>query len=381
MMKKISIIMLTIFLAGFFAPAYGEQISPEAGQQPETRRQAEDEKQEVPPPPPPEISAQTAIMVEANTGEVLYEKNADEKAFPASITKIMTALLAIERGDLDKKVKISENASGVEGSSIYLETGERIPLRDLVYGLMLRSGNDAAIAIAEEIAGSTESFVILMNKRARELGAYNTNFMNPNGLHNPNHVTTARDMALISMAAMKNPEFRKVAAAKSWVADRGDGKYNYFFNKNKVIYQYEGGTGIKIGFTKAAGRTLVASSERNGMALICVVMNAPNWFQDTNKLMDYAYGQYEAVKVATGQQPLKVVKIHGGSRNFVRIGPKEDILCPVRKGADSRISVVYSLSDSRKAPVERWQEAGQLKIYVDGKYLFSKPLYYLEDIE
>jgi len=381
MMKKIVITILIFILAGFFAPVYGDPASPGSVPQPETGQAAEEEKQAVPPPPPPEISAQTAIMVEANTGEVLYEKNADVKAFPASITKIMTALLAIENGNLDKKVKISKNASGVEGSSIYLETGERIPLRDLVYGLMLRSGNDAAIAIAEEIGGSTEHFVLMMNKRARELGAYNTNFMNPNGLHNPNHVTTARDMALISIAAMKNPEFKKVAAAKSWVANRGEGKYNYFFNKNKVIYQYEGGTGIKIGFTKAAGRTLVASSERNGMALICVVMNAPNWFQDTYKLMDYAYNQYEAVKVLTGQQPLKVVKIQGGEKDFVRIGPKEDILCPVRKGADSRISVVYELTDSRKAPVKRWQEAGQLKIYVDGKYLFSKPLYYLEDIE
>lgn len=381
MMKKIVITILIFILAGFFAPVYGDPASPGSVPQPETGQAAEEEKQAVPPPPPPEISAQTAIMVEANTGEVLYEKNADVKAFPASITKIMTALLAIENGNLDKKVKISKNASGVEGSSIYLETGERIPLRDLVYGLMLRSGNDAAIAIAEEIGGSTEHFVLMMNKRARELGAYNTNFMNPNGLHNPNHVTTARDMALISIAAMKNPEFKKVAAAKSWVANRGEGKYNYFFNKNKVIYQYEGGTGIKIGFTKAAGRTLVASSERNGMALICVVMNAPNWFQDTYKLMDYAYNQYEAVKVLTGQQPLKVVKIQRGEKDFVRIGPKEDILCPVRKGADSRISVVYELTDSRKAPVKRWQEAGQLKIYVDGKYLFSKPLYYLEDIE
>ncbi len=363
-MKNTIVTILIIILAGFSAPVFSEPLEAPA-----------------PLPPPPGISAQTAIMVEANTGEVLYEKNADEKAYPASITKIMTALLAIENGNLDKKVKISENASGVEGSSIYLETGERIPLRDLVYGLMLRSGNDAAVAIAEEIGGSVENFVIMMNKRARELGAYNTHFMNPNGLHNPEHYTTARDMALIAMAAMKNPEFRKVAAAKSWVTDRGEGKYNYFYNKNKVIYQYEGGTGIKIGYTKAAGRTLVASSERNGMALICVVMNAPDWFQDTYKLMDYAYGQYETVKVAAAQQPLKMVKIQGGSRDFVLIGPREDILCPVRKGADSRISVVYELADARKAPVDRWREAGQLKVYVGGKYLFSKPLYYLEDVE
>lgn len=360
-MRKIIIIILIIMLASFTAPSYStETWTPQS---------------------PPEISAQNAIMIEANSGEVLYEKNAEEKAYPASITKIMTALLAIEYGTLDKKVKVSENASGVEGSSIYLETGEKIPLRDLIYGLMLRSGNDAAIAISEEIGGSTNNFVIMMNKKARELGAFNTHFANPNGLHNPDHYTTAKDMALIAMAAMKNADFKKVVAAKSWVTDRGEGKYNYFYNKNKVVYQYNGGTGIKIGYTKAAGRTLVASSERNGMELICVVMNAPDWFQDTYKLMDYAYSQYETAKITAGQRPIKAVKIRGGNKSFVQIGSGEDILCPVKKGTDSKISIVYVLPDHPKAPVSRWQEAGYIKIYVNGKYLFSKPLYYLEDIE
>jgi len=352
---------MVIMLAGFTAPSYGDETwTPQS---------------------PPEISAQNAIMIEANSGEVLYEKHAEEKAYPASITKIMTALLAIENGTLDKKVKVSGNASGIEGSSIYLETGEKIPLRDLIYGLMLRSGNDAAIAISEEIGGNTNNFVIMMNKRARELGAFNTHFANPNGLHNPDHYTTAKDMALIAMAAMKNPEFKKVAGTKTWVTDRGEGKYNYFYNKNKVVYQYNGGTGIKIGYTKAAGRTLVASSEKNGMELICVVMNAPNWFQDTYKLMDYAYSQYETVKITAGQRPIKAVKIRGGNKSFAQIGSEEDILCPVKKGTDSKISIVYVLPDHPKAPVSRWQEAGHLKIYVNGKYLFSKPLYYLEDIE
>ncbi len=360
-MRKIVITIIILALAGLPAAPYGDEPSAQAA--------------------PPEVSAQTAILIEGNSGEVLYEKNAEQKAFPASITKIMTALLAIESGNLDKIVTVSENASGVEGSSIYLETGEKIALRDLVYGLMLRSGNDAAIAISEEIGGTTENFVIMMNKRARELGAFNTHFANPNGLHNQDHYTTASDMALISKAAMKNPEFKKVAAAKTWIADRGEGKYNYFYNKNKVVYQYTGGTGIKIGFTRAAGRTLVASSERHGMELICVVMNAPNWFQDTYHLMDYAFGQYETTKIADGQHPIKAVRIKGGVKDFVQIGPKEDILCPVRKGADSSISVVYELSETGKAPVRRWQDAGTIKIYRNGSYLFSKPLYYMEDVE
>ena len=360
-MRKIIIVILIILLCGFIAPSYGE-----GDWQPQD---------------PPGISAQNAIMIEANSGEILYEKNADDKAYPASITKILTALLAIENGDLDKKVKISQNASGVEGSSIYLEVGEKIPLRDLVYGLMLRSGNDAAIAISEEVGGSMDKFVAMMNKRVKELGAFNTHFANPNGLHDPDHYTTARDMALIAREAMKNEEFKKVAAAKTYVTDRGEGKYNYFYNKNKVVYQYNGGTGIKIGYTKVAGRTLVASSERDGMELICVVMNAPDWFNDTYKLMDYAYSQYETAKVAPGGRSLKAAGIRGGDKNYVLIGPKEDIFCPVKKNSDSKISIEYVLANDLKAPVDRWQEAGALKIYVNGKYLFSSPLYYMEDIE
>lgn len=385
-MKKIIVIILIILMAGFSVPVYGEPANnrqPAAETQPEASegQAGTPETQPAAPLPPPAISAQTAIMVEANSGEVLYEKNADEKAYPASITKIMTALLAVENGDLDKKGKVSKNAAGVEGSSIYLEAGEKIPLRDLVYGLMLRSGNDAAVAIAEAIGGSKNNFVIMMNRKARELGAYNTHFANPNGLHDPDHYTTARDMALISMAAMKNTEFKKVAGTKSWVADRGEGKYNYFYNKNKVVYQYEGGNGIKIGYTKAAGRTLVASSERNGMELICVVMNAPDWFNDTYRLMDYAYSQYENVKIASGQQPLKAVRLLGCDRGFAMIGAKGDVLCPVKKGSGSKVSVLYDLPERQKAPVSRWQEAGDWKIYVDGRYLFSEPLYYLEDVE
>lgn len=332
------------------------------------------------PLPEPSISAKTAVVIDANSGMVLYEKNKDEKVYPASTTKIMTALLAIEQGDLDKKVKISPKAIGVEGSSIYLTPGEILPLRDLVYGLMLRSGNDSAVAIAEEIAGGTDKFVDMMNERAHSLGAKNTHFMNPNGLHDENHYTTSYDMALIARQAMNNPAFKEVAKAKSYQANRGEGKFNVFYNKNKVVYQYEGGTGIKIGYTKVAGRTLVAASERSGTELICVVMGAPNWFNDTYALMDYAYSNYEQVKIADGQKPLKAFAISGGDKEQVYVGTRKDVYCPVKKGVQSDLGVAYAVNDMGKAPVSRWQEAGLLHIYVDGKYCYSEPLYYMEDI-
>lgn len=363
-MRKIIFIILVLALTGFGNYVYGDVETNEAVI-----------------PQAPAVSARTALVMDINTGKILYEKNGDQKVFPASTTKIMTALLAIENGNIQKKIKISKNAAGVEGSSIYLAKDEIIPMEDLIYGLMLRSGNDAAVAIAEEIGGSLEDFVGMMNNRAIEMGAKDTHFMNPNGLHHEDHYTTAKDMAIISREAMNNPDFKKVAGAKTWVSDRGEGKYNYFYNKNKVVYQYEGGTGIKIGFTKAAGRTLVASSQKDGMELICVVMDAPNWFDDTYKLMDYIYSIYEPIKIISAERPLKASIISGGNKGHVLLGTKEDIFCPALKGETPDVSIEYLLPKKVKAPVSRWQQAGKLHIYLEGTYMSSKPLYYLEDIQ
>jgi D-alanyl-D-alanine carboxypeptidase (penicillin-binding protein 5/6) len=332
-------------------------------------------------PSPPVVSAQSAIVIEATTGRVLYEKNPNQRAYPASITKIMTALLAIEEGSLDDLMKVPSSASGIEGSSIYLESGESISLRDLVYGLMLRSGNDAALAIAQSIRPSTAEFVAKMNERAVEIGATNTHFINPNGLFEENHYTTAYDMALIARTAMAYPEFRTIVGSKSWEADRGEGKYNYFYNKNKVVFEYPGGNGVKIGYTKASGRTLVASSERDGMLLICVVMTAPNWFQDSYKLMDYVYETNEMKTLASGERVLKAVLVNGGDRDHVMIGPKDPVRCPIKIGTEAEISIAYDVPTSVNAPVSRFQEAGELQIFVGGTFLFSQPLYYLEDVE
>lgn len=248
--------------------------------------------------PAPAVSAAQAILIEESSGKVLYEKHADEKAYPASTTKIMTALLVLETleqydSPLDQKVTVPKEAEGVEGSSLYLKAGERIYLQDLLYGLMLQSGNDAAVALAVIAAGSTEAFVEAMNHKARVLSCTNTHFSNPNGLFDENHYTTVRDMAVIAREAMAHKAFRTIVAAPSWDADREDNDFEHFYNKNKTVHQFKGGTGIKIGFTKASGRTLVASSSRNGRDLICVVMGAPNWFNDAYTLMEYGFKRLE----------------------------------------------------------------------------------------
>ena len=236
-------------------------------------------------PAVPAISAKHAILIDGKTGEILFEKAAKEKAYPASTTKIMTAMVVLElckRYDIgiDTEITVPKEAIGVEGSSIYLKAGETRTIEDLLYGMMLRSGNDAATALAVCMGGNEENFVKMMNDKAEELKCSRTHFTNPSGLYDENHYTTAKDLAYIAQRAMENEDFRKIAATKSW------GNYT---NKNKTVFQYEGGSGIKIGYTEKCGRTLAASASRDGQSMICVVLNDSNWFEDAYALMDYGF--------------------------------------------------------------------------------------------
>ncbi len=236
-------------------------------------------------PAAPSITARQAILIDGKSGEILFEKAAEERAYPASTTKIMTALMTLElckRYDIgvETEITVPKEAIGIEGSSIYLKAGENRTIEDLLYGAMLRSGNDAATALAVCMGGNEKNFVKMMNDKAAELGCHRTRFANSTGLFDENHYTTAKDLASIGRAAMESNVFQQIAAAKSW------GTYT---NKNKTVFQYEGGTGIKIGFTKKSGRTLVASATRGDTDLICVVLGAPDWFQDAYALMDYGF--------------------------------------------------------------------------------------------
>jgi len=331
--------------------------------------------------PAPAVSAQSAVVMDLVSGRVLYEKNSREKAYPASTTKIMTVLLGLEYGQLDRMVTVADEAVGVEGSSIYLTYGEKLSMEDLLYGAMLRSGNDAATAIAVEISGSVDQFVALMNRRAKEIGAEGTNFANPIGLYENAHYTTAYDMALIARAAMLHPGFEKIAGTKTWTAKRQEGRDPYFYNKNKVVHQYEGGTGVKIGYTKASGRRLAASSEREGRELICVVMNAPDWFNDSYRLMDWAYETYELATIAEGGRCLGKVMVEDGDRETVWVGVKEDVTCLVLPSERDLLGMACAVTKPVMAPVDRGELAGQLHVYASGDYVYSVPLYFLEDVD
>lgn len=239
----------------------------------------------------PTISAESAILIDAKDGSVIYEKNADKRMYPASTTKIMTALCALEimeevEADMSSQITVTAESVGVEGSSVYLKRGEKVSLEELLYGMMLQSGNDAATATAVSLGPGLGNFVLTMNKRAETLGCEDTHFSNPTGLFDKNHYTTARDLAVISREAMQNPVFRDIVCTEQWL---GKESGRNFSNKNKTIHQYEGATGIKIGYTKASGRTLVASAKRGETELIAVVLSAPDWFEDAYALLDYGF--------------------------------------------------------------------------------------------
>lgn len=237
----------------------------------------------------PDVSASQAVLMDLDSGEVLFAKEAHERRPIASITKIMTALIAVESGKMEEEAVVSRKAIYTEGSSIYLEQGEKIKIKDLVYGLMLRSGNDAAVAIAEHIGGSEEGFVCLMNEQARWLGMDNTNFMNPHGLDHEEHYSTAYDMALLTKEAMNNEMFREVSGTVSYLSENRSYSWR---NKHRLVtgyYSYS--TGGKTGYTSKSGRTLVTTAEKNGSQLIVVTLNGPNDWNDHISLFEWGFEQ------------------------------------------------------------------------------------------
>jgi D-alanyl-D-alanine carboxypeptidase len=249
----------------------------------------------------PDISAQSYIVVDSETGRIIGSNNPAEKLPIASTTKIMTSILAIENtDDIEKKIEVPAECTGIEGSSIYLKPREMVSIKDLLYGIMLRSGNDAAETLAVYAGrNSKDGFVAMMNEKAQELGAYNSNFTNPHGLNDKNHYSTAYDLALISRYAMKNDLFKKISSSEKYTAESMN---TVFYNKNKVVHQYEYGNGIKIGYTKAAGRCLVASAEKEGTEIIVVVLNDHNWFQDSYKIFDWAFENYKSYSITESGQ-------------------------------------------------------------------------------
>ncbi len=322
-----------------------------------------------------DLSAEAACLIIADTGEIIYSKNGNTMLPCASTTKIMTGILAIESGDMDRVVEVSKNAEGQEGSSIYLKSGDRVKMRDLVYGLMLNSGNDSAVAIAEGVSGTVEEFAKKMTDKAYEIGAVNTSFKNPNGLDSEGHFTTAYDLAIIGAYAMKNEEFKKVVLTQSSIGKTEDGRELYFNNHNKLLKMYEGATGIKTGFTKKSGRCLVSAASRNGVKLVAVTLNAPDDWNDHMKMLDYGFENVENKLVIAEGQVMKTIIKDKKNYDFVA---KKTVLIPQYKSKE--IDIKISITDKLPTTTEKGEKIGCAYVFSDNKLVESIDIVSVQDI-
>ena len=314
----------------------------------------------------PEISAEAAILLDWNSGRILYARNPHLPKHMASTTKIMTAIIALERGKMDEEVITSPRAANTGGSSIWLEEGEKKTLEELVYGLMLRSGNDAAVAIGEHISGSVESFAELMTRRAKELGAKNTSFRNPHGLHDPEHYTTAYDLSVIAAHAMGLKEFRSIISTLSkTISWPGHPWSRYLYNQNKLFDLYEGAEGIKTGWTTPAGRCFVGSAERNGRRLISVVLNAPQMWEDTTALLDYGFDSFSNTNLVKDGQFFKSVAVADGLQKKIKAVAGGNYYYPLQPLEEDKITYRFVLNEPLKAPLKKGERIGELEVYFE----------------
>ncbi len=329
-----------------------------------------------------DVNAGAAVLMDSVTGKVLYEKNGYTQMGMASTTKIMTAILAIENGNLDDIVTVSSNAAGLEGTSMYLALGEKVKMEDLIYGLMLPSGNDASVAIAEHISGSVEAFAELMNQKAKEIGANQTHFTNPHGLYDPNHYTTAYDLALISRYAMQNPVFEEVAAtgtkAVPW---EGHKEKKWLANANKLLKMYDGADGIKPGYTPETGRTLVGSATRDGWRVITVTLNCRGDWEEHKKMFDYAFNLYQVNRFAYQGMPMSTVRVAEGSEIEVPIGIQGEYAEVEPKNTEIHTSYQVTVNQPVSAPVEKGQQLGTVLVQPDGMEAKEFPVVALESVQ
>ena len=316
-----------------------------------------------------QTSATAAILVDETGGQVLYEKNADQKMRIASTTKIMTALIAIRDGNLSDVVTVSRHAANVEGSSMYLKSGEQLTLEALLYGLLLASGNDAATAIAEHIAGSEAAFAERMNEAARTLGMTNSSFANPHGLDAEGHYSTARDMAKLGNAAMDLPVFRRIASTQTITIGNRTLK-----NHNKLLGTLEGCVGLKTGYTRAAGRTLVTCAERDGRRLIAVTLQDGNDWEDHRNLYEYGFAQPAAPPVQLDGWPRRTAAaggyvgetpVLGGMWPSMPLMAETEAWCTVPENAEISIRIDVS-GGILRAPLRAGQKAGEAVFLCQG---------------
>lgn len=328
----------------------------------------------------PNLSAKSAILMEAQSGKVLYQQNAFVRLPMASTTKIMTAIVAIEAGNIGRTVTVSPDAVGIEGSSIYLYPEEKLTLEQLIYALLLESANDAATAIAIEVAGSVDAFAVLMNRKAEELGLCSTHFTNPHGLDHEDHYTTAYDLARMAAHALQNETFRKICStSRKTIPLKGDEGTRVLVNHNKMLSRYDGAIGVKTGFTKRSGRCLVSAAERDGLTLVAVTLGAPDDWNDHAKMLDYGFERYERKMLAEkGELTLPLSVVGGNTDQLLAANTDElSVMLTKRHG-----NITWRVEADRilYAPIARGTVVGRVIYSCDGEDIASSDLVALTEV-
>lgn len=321
-----------------------------------------------------DVSARSAVLIEADSGDVIYEKHANERMSMASTTKIMTALVAIENGDLSKEVTVAPEACGIEGSSIYLKEGEVLTLEELIYAVMLESANDAAAAVAYEIAGGIEPFAEMMNETAERIGLGNTHFTNPHGLDEAEHYTTALDLANLAAYALQNEQFRTIVSTyRKQIPLNGDEGTRVLINHNKLLKLSDDVIGVKTGFTKHSGRCLVSAAERDGVCVIAVTLNAPDDWNDHLALHELGFAEYESYTLAEPGEFTVEIPCTGADGGIVMLQNRDGLSLTMKSGKEITREIVCDRL--LFPPIEMGEELGRVKFYCDGEEIGCVPLY------
>ena len=325
-------------------------------------------------------SAKGMVVIEGNTNTILYGKNEHTQMPMASTTKIVTAILAIENcDDLDKKIEISPKAIGIEGTSIYIKSGEKLSMRELLYGLMLASGNDCAVAIAESLGGE-ENFVDMMNQFAIGLGCKNTHFDNPHGLDSDTHYTSAYDLAIMTSYALKNETFREISSTERMVIPQNDlYQARYLKHKNKLLFTDENCIGVKTGFTDNAGRCLVNASEKNGMQIISVVLNCQPMFDECARLDSLSYDNYFMKEFVKPYNFVSNVEVEESAKVEIGVITIKGFTLPIKKAEEDKYEVKYTIPDKILAPIELNQSVGSVQVFYNDEIIFEDELITIED--
>jgi D-alanyl-D-alanine carboxypeptidase len=330
-------------------------------------------------PPAVKTRAEAAALIDVTSGRLLYSYQGDKPMLIASLTKIMTAIVAIEHGNLSDKVKVGPNAYRKEGSSIYLKLGEEMKLSDMLYGMMLRSGNDAATAIAEHVGGSVEGFAYMMNEKAKLIGMERTSFRNPTGLNQESHYSTANDMAKLVAYAMRNPTFREIVKTKMKTAPNPNETWDYKWkNKNKLLTLYDGADGVKTGYTNLAKRCLASSATRDGRQLAAITLNDPDDWADHAKLLDYGFRYFPLERVVAKGDPVDLPLPSAAGRSVPQGAAAASFYYPFAEGERQYVTSKVKVNDARSTAY-RLGELGVVEYDLQGRKIGSVPLYVKND--